>query len=105
MNEINIKRAQTIFREIVGDEYRSKYLDLSANPIQYGYNIFNSYRAGGKTTNDLVFMLICYHYFGKTSMYCRSGARATRAKAVSTLCTALNTTVDDTGRNYVQKVY
>lgn len=103
MNEINIKRAQQIFREIVHEEYRGKYLDLSANPIQYGYNIFNSYRAGGKTTNDLIFMLICYHYFGKTSMYCRSGARATRAKAVSTLCTAMNTTVDDTGRNYVQR--
>ena len=83
MNAIDIKRAQQIFREIVHEEYRGKYLDLSANPIQYGYNIFNSYRAGGKTTNDLVFMLICYHYFGKTSMYCRSGARATRAKAVT----------------------
>lgn len=102
--DLNIKHIQQVFREIVPSELRDKWLDLSARPIQYGYNIFNSYRAGGKTTNELIFSLIAFNYYNTTTMYFRSGIRATRAKAVSTLCDTINTTIDDDGNNYVQRI-
>lgn len=102
--ELNIKRIQDIFREIVPKDLRSKWLDLSARPIQYGYNLYNSYRAGGKTTNALIFSLIAFNEYNCTTMYFRSGIRATRAKAVSTLCDTINTTIDDNGLNYVQRI-
>lgn len=100
----DINRIQKYFRAIVPEEVRSKWLDLSSSPIQYGYNIYNSYRTGGKTTNELIWMLIAYEIFGSTSMYCRSGEKSTRAKALGTLCNGLNTLVDDSGRNYVQRI-
>lgn len=100
---MNIKLIQAKFREIVPKSIRDKWLDLSVNPIQYGYNIFNSYRAGGKTSNELIFALIAYDMFDVRSMYFRSGQLATRAKAVNTLCMQLNTYADEeTGKNYVQ---
>lgn len=102
--DINIKRIQDCFREYVSAENRSLWLDLSARPIQYGYNIYNSYRAGGKTTNILIFCLIAHVLYNTTTMYFRSGIKATRAKAVSTLCDGLNNTVNDDGLNYVQLI-
>ncbi len=102
--EMNIKTIQQAFREYVSDEIRNLWLDLSARPIQYGYNIFNSYRTGGKTTNQLVFSLIAYSLYNTTTMYFRSGIKATRAKVVSTLCDNLNNTIDDNGLNYVQRI-
>lgn len=100
----DIKTIQNIFREVVPEPERTKWLDLSSRPIQYGYNIFNSYRTGGKTTNILIFALIAFHQFNCTTMYFRSGVRATRAKAVSTLCDGLNNIVGDDGLNYVQRI-
>lgn len=102
--EMNIKRIQECFREYVSEDNRRLWLDLSARPIQYGYNIFNSYRAGGKTANILIFCLIAYNLYNTTTMYLRSGNRATRAKAISTLCDILNNTVNDDGLNYVQQI-
>lgn len=102
--DLNIKKIQSAFREYVSEENRKLWLDLSARPIQYGYNIFNSYRTGGKTTNILIFSLIAYNLYNCTTMYFRSGIKATRAKAISTLCDNLNNTVDDNGLNYVQKI-
>ena len=102
--EINIKRLQASFREFVPKVYREKWLDLSKNPIQYGYNIYNSFRVGGKTTNELIFALIAFSQCNTTTMYFRSGSRATRAKAVSTLCDTLNNTVNDDGQNYIQAI-
>ena len=102
--ELNIKRIQDTFREYVSEENRRLWLDLSARPVQYGYNIFNSYRTGGKTTNILIFALIAYHLYNTTTMYFRSGIKATRAKAVSTLCDGLNNIVNDDGQNYVQAI-
>lgn len=105
MNDyIKIKHVQSLFKEYVPPEMREKWLDLSSRTIQYGYNIYNSYRTGGKTTNELIFCLIAYHYYNKTTMYIRSGVKATRAKAVQTLCDNLNNTTLDDGRNYVQTI-
>lgn len=100
----DIKTIQNIFREVVPEPERTKWLDLSARPIQYGYNIYNSYRTGGKTTNELIFSLIAFDQFNTTTMYYRSGVRATRAKAVSTLCDGLNNIVGDDGMNYIQRI-
>lgn len=101
---MNIKLIQDAYREHVPAEMRAKWLDMSAHPIQHGFNIYNSYRAGGKTTNQLIWSLIAFDYFGTTTVYVRSGSRATRAKAINTLCDGLNNIVGDDGLNYVQRI-
>lgn len=104
LTKARIKAIQDAFREYVNPDLREKWLDLSRNPIQNGYNIFNSYRAGGKTTNILIWALIARYQYDISTMYFRSGIKATRAKAVSTLCDSLNNTVNDEGLNYVQLI-
>lgn len=93
-----------MFAMIVPLEFREKYLDLSKNPITRGYNIFNSFRAGGKTTNEIIFCLIAYSLYGTRSAYLRTNPRATTEKMVFTLCQELNSYVFDDGRNYVQTI-
>lgn len=102
--DINITEAQRIYRDIVPKEFRDKYFDLGTAVIKYGYNIYNSFRAGGKTVNELIFCLIAKIYYNKNTCYLRTNNKSTVAKMVKTICDALNKTVDDNGDNYVTKI-
>lgn len=104
MNEQQIKECQNIFSFIVPEEFKRKYLDLSAHPITRGYNIYNSFRAGGKTTNEIIFCLIAKYNFNVRTAYLRTNGKATTEKMVFTLCQQLNSYVFDDGRNYVQTI-
>lgn len=106
MSELTPEKIQNIqnwLYDIVPDKFKKSGLDLSKNPIQNGYNIFNSYRSGNKTTSDLLFMLKAYCEYGTRSIYLRTSRLTTVKSKIFTLCDVLNNYINDDGLNYVQQ--
>ena len=104
MKEYEVKAIQEYLKYLIPDEIKTRYLDISSARLQLGYNIFTSYRAGGKTTNELLFCLKAFCAYGYTTAYCRTSKRSTTQKMISTMCTTINNTIMEDGRNYVQHI-
>lgn len=94
---------QSWLDEVVPDKFKLSGLNLAKYPIQNGYNFYNSYRAGFKTTSDLLFIVRAFCQFGTTALYCRTSSRTTVKSKIFTLCDVLNSYVNDAGKNYIQQ--
>lgn len=102
INDIN--SVNNMYNLIVPDEYKDKYYNPVKYPVIYGYNAVTSYRNGGKTTNILIYSLCAWSLYGSKLSYIRTSSSMITESKIMTLYDALNTTVDDNGKNYVQKI-
>lgn len=101
----NIYNVNNLFDLVVPNVYKEKYYNVTKYPVIHGYNIVTSYRNGGKTTNILIWAMCANKLYGSKISYIRTNkAMVTRSK-IMTLFDSINTTVDDNGKNYIQKIY
>lgn len=98
MNDINA--VKQMYDKIVPDEY----FKVTKYPLIGGYNIYNSFRAGGKTTAVLLFGLCNWMLCGGTMGYMRTSHKQTVKSKVFTMFNTINTYVDDNGQNYVERI-
>ena len=101
----NIIQVSNLYNSVVPDIYKNKYYNVSKYPIVYGYNVVTSYRNGGKTTNILLWALCSHKLFGSRMSYIRTNKTMVTRSKIMTLFDGINNTVDDNGKNYVQKIY
>lgn len=101
----NIVQVNSLYDSVVPDMYKNKYYNVTKYPIIYGYNFVTSYRNGGKTTNILLWALCANRLFGSRISYIRTNKTMVTRSKIMTLFNGINNTVDDSGKNYVQKIY
>lgn len=101
----NIVQVNNLYDSIVPDEYKNKYYNVTKYPIIYGYNFVTSYRNGGKTTNILLWALCANRLFGSRISYIRTNKTMVTRSKIMTLFDGINNTIDENGKNYVQKIY
>ena len=101
----NIHNVNSLFDMVVSKEYKEKYYDVTKYPVINGYNFVTSYRNGGKTTNILIWAMCANKIYGSRMSYIRTNKTMTTRSKIMTLFDSINTTVDDTGKNYIQKIY
>lgn len=101
----NISDINTMFNNLVPQEYKDKYYNPVKYPIVYGYNIATSYRNGGKTTNGLIWCLCANKLYGSHISYIRTDKTMITRSKIMTLFDGINCTVLDDGRNYIQHIY
>ena len=101
----NIHNVNSLFDMVVSNDYKEKYYDVTKYPVINGYNFVTSYRNGGKTTNILIWALCAHKIYGSRMSYIRTNKTMTTRSKIMTLFDSINTTVDDTGKNYIQKIY
>lgn len=101
----NIVQVNSLYDSVVPDMYKNKYYNVTKYPIIYGYNFVTSYRNGGKTTNILLWALCANRLFGSRISYIRTNKTMVTRSKIMTLFNGINNTVDDNGKNYVQKIY
>ena len=101
----NIIQVNNLYDSIVPDMYKNKYYNVTKYPIIYGYNFVTSYRNGGKTTNILLWALCANRIFGSRISYIRTNKTMVTRSKIMTLFDGINNTIDDSGKNYVQKIY
>lgn len=101
----NISNVNNLFDMVVSNEYKEKYYDVTKYPVIYGYNFVTSYRNGGKTTNILIWSMCANKLYGSKISYIRTNKNMVTRSKIMTLFDSINTTVDDTGKNYIQKIY
>lgn len=104
MTDFEMQYIKNYLGTIIPDEIKRRYFDFSSLRLQLGYNIITSFRTGGKTTNELLFCIKAFCDYNYTSAYIRTTRASVTEKAVSTMCTTINNTVLDDGRNYVQTI-
>ena len=101
----DIHNVNSLFDMIVSKEYKEKYYDVTKYPVIHGYNFVTSYRNGGKTTNILIWAMCANKLYGSKISYIRTNKTMVTRSKIMTLFDSINTTVDDNGKNYVQKIY
>ena len=101
----NIHNVNSLFDMVVSKDYKEKYYDVTKYPIINGYNFVTSYRNGGKTTNILIWAMCAHKIYGSRLSYIRTNKTMITRSKIMTLFDSINTTVDDTGKNYIQKIY
>lgn len=101
----NISNVNNLFDMVISNEYKEKYYDVTKYPVIYGYNFVTSYRNGGKTTNILIWSMCANKLYGSKISYIRTTKSMVTRSKIMTLFDSINTTVDDTGKNYIQKIY
>lgn len=101
----DIYKVNNLYDSVVLKEYKEKYYDVTKYPVINGYNFVTSYRNGGKTTNILIWALCSHKIYGSRMSYIRTNKTMTTRSKIMTLFDSINTTVDDTGKNYIQKIY
>lgn len=101
----DIYKVNNLYDSVVLKEYKEKYYDVTKYPIIHGYNFVTSYRNGGKTTNILIWAMCSHKIYGSRISYIRTNKTMTTRSKIMTLFDSINTTVDDTGKNYIQKIY
>ena len=101
----NIHNVNSLFDMVVSNEYKEKYYDVTKYPVINGYNFVTSYRNGGKTTNILIWAMCAHKIYGSRISYIRTNKTMTTRSKIMTLFDSINTTVDDAGKNYIQKIY
>lgn len=104
MTEYEVNNVKRYLGTIIPEEIKKKYFDISTLRLQLGYNIITSYRAGGKTTNEILFCIKSFFDYGYTSAYIRTNRASVVESSISTMCTTINNTVLDNGKNYVQEI-
>lgn len=98
INAVNMLYENTIPR-LEGLYYLTDY------PVIHGYNVVTSYRAGGKTTNQLLWALNAWYHGGTTTAYFRLSKTDTTERNIHTICNTIKTYVPfDNGLNYVQLI-
>lgn len=101
----NIYNVNNLFDLVVTNEYKEKYYNVTKYPVINGYNFVTSYRNGGKTTNILIWAMCANKLYGSKISYIRTNKTMVTRSKIMTLFDSINTTVDDTGKNYIQKIY
>lgn len=101
----DIYKVNNLYDSVVLKEYKEKYYDVTKYPVIHGYNFVTSYRNGGKTTNILIWAMCSHKIYGSRISYIRTNKTMTTRSKIMTLFDSINTTVDDTGKNYIQKIY
>ena len=101
----DIYKVNNLYDSIMLKEYKEKYYDVTKYPVINGYNFVTSYRNGGKTTNILLWALCAHKLFGSRTSYIRTNKTMVTRCKIMTLFDSINTTVDDNGKNYIQKIY
>lgn len=101
----DIYKVNNLYDSVVLKEYKEKYYDVTKYPVINGYNFVTSYRNGGKTTNILIWAMCANKIYGSRMSYIRTNKTMTTRNKIMTLFDSINTTVDDTGKNYIQKIY
>ena len=101
----DIYKVNNLYDSVVLKEYKEKYYDVTKYPVINGYNFVTSYRNGGKTTNILLWALCAHKLFGSRTSYIRTNKTMVTRCKIMTLFDSINTTVDDDGKNYIQKIY
>ena len=101
----NVHNVNSLFDMVVSKEYKEKYYDVTKYPVIHGYNFVTSYRNGGKTTNILIWAMCANKLYGSKISYIRTNKNMVTRSKIMTLFDSINTTVDDNGKNYVQKIY
>lgn len=98
MNDINA--VKNLYDQIIPDEF----FKVTQYPLIGGYNIYNSFRSGGKTTAVLLFGLCNWWLCGGTIGYIRTSHKQTVKSKVFTMFNTINTYTDDNGENYIQRI-
>lgn len=98
MNDINA--VKHMYDQIVPDEF----FKVTKYPLIGGYNIYNSFRAGGKTTAVLLFALCNWQLSGGTIGYMRTSHKQCVKSKIFTMYNTINSFTDDNGLNYVERV-
>lgn len=101
----DIYKVNNLYDSVVLKEYKEKYYDVTKYPVINGYNFVTSYRNGGKTTNILIWAMCSHKIYGSRISYIRTNKTMTTRSKIMTLFDSINTTVDDEGKNYIQKIY
>ena len=101
----DIYKVNNLYDSVVLKEYKEKYYDVTKYPVVHGYNFVTSYRNGGKTTNILVWAMCSHKIYGSRISYIRTNKTMTTRSKIMTLFDNINNTVDDTGKNYIEKIY
>lgn len=94
-----------LYDSVMLKKYKEKYYDVTKYPVINGYNVVTSYRNGGKTTNILLWSMCAHKIYGSRISYIRTNKTMTTRSKIMTLFDSINTTVDDEGKNYIQKIY
>lgn len=98
MNDINA--VKQLYDNIVPDNF----FKVTKYPLISGYNIYNSFRSGGKTTAVLLFGLCNWRLSGGTMGYMRTSHKQTVKSKVFTMFNTINSYTDENGQNYVEKI-
>ena len=101
----DIYKVNNLYDSVMLKEYKEKYYDVTKYPVINGYNVVTSYRNGGKTTNILLWSMCAHKIYGSRISYIRTNKTMTTRSKIMTLFDSINTTVDDDGKNYIQKIY